>query len=153
MISYPTSHTRRTIYWLESVSPNLLPIERVWLKLAAGQRYDVIINANNTAGNYWFRADAENACISFNNGVGRSIFTYEGETVEDPEDNPLPGNPDDCNDPEPTPQIPKNVPSSSFASQAQELPVAFGNTTVVSNNQSLILWTVNVSYPVSHCSK
>lgn len=44
----------------------------------------MIINANQSSGNFWFRADAENACISFNNGVGRSIFTYSGTTVANP---------------------------------------------------------------------
>jgi hypothetical protein len=103
----------------------------------------VIINANQTAGNYWFRADPEAACVSFNAGVGRSIFTYAGVTLSDPTSSALPDRPSDCADPRPTPQIARDVPSSDFASEARELPIAFGNTTVASNNQSLILWTVN----------
>jgi len=64
--------------------------------ISSGQRYDVIINANQTAGNYWFRADPEAACLSFAGGVGRSIFTYQGQTVANPTTNALPGRPSDC---------------------------------------------------------
>lgn len=81
--------------------------------------------------------------MSANKGTGRSIFTYQGQTVADPTTSALPGRPSDCVDPKPTNKIAKNVPSAGFASQAQTLPVAFGNATIASNNQSLILWTVN----------
>jgi FtsP/CotA-like multicopper oxidase with cupredoxin domain len=121
----------------------VVPYPTNYLLVGIGQRYDVIINANQTAGNYWFRAEAEGACFSSNSGHGKSIFTYNGTTVADPTTTALPGNPADCNDPSPVNKIAKNVPSTTFASQAQTLPVAFGNTTVASNNQSLILWTVN----------
>jgi FtsP/CotA-like multicopper oxidase with cupredoxin domain len=121
----------------------VVPYTTNYLLIGIGQRYDVIIRANQTAGNYWFRADAENACLSFVRGIGRSIFTYQGQTVANPTSSALPGRPADCIDPKPTNKIAKNVPSSGFASQAQQLPVAFGNTTVASNGESLILWTVN----------
>ncbi|KAF2687655.1 multicopper oxidase [Lentithecium fluviatile CBS 122367] len=121
----------------------VVPYTTPYLLIGIGQRYDVIIKANQTAGNYWFRAEAENACLSFSGGVGKSIFTYEGQTVANPTTNALPGRPTDCNDPKPVNKIAKNVPSATFATQAETLPVTFGNTTVASNNQSLILWTVN----------
>lgn len=40
-----------------------------------------------------------------------------------------------------TPKIAKTVPSAQFASQAKDLPVAFGP--VASNGQNIVLWTVN----------
>lgn len=45
------------------------------------------------------------------------------------------------NQPVSTPKTVKNVPSTNFAQQAQNLPVAFGP--VASNGQNLVLWTVN----------
>lgn len=31
-----------------------------WVFLDIGQRYDVVVSANQTVGNYWFRAEAQN---------------------------------------------------------------------------------------------
>lgn len=101
----------------------------------------MIITADQTAGNYWFRADAEPNCQSANNGQGRAIFTYQGVTSANPTTNPQANPPTACTNPQTTPKVALNAPSAGFQSQAQTLPVAFGP--VVSNNQSLVLWTVN----------
>lgn len=102
----------------------------------------MIINANKTSGNYWFRADADSNCQSSNLGVGRSIFTYQGTTVADPTTAAAPNPPTGCNNPSTiVPKIAKNVPSQQFATQAQNLPVGFGP--VNSNGQNIVLWTVN----------
>ncbi|KAF1979684.1 laccase precursor [Bimuria novae-zelandiae CBS 107.79] len=119
------------------------PYDSNWVLIGIGQRYDVVFTANQTAGNYWFRAEAHNPCISFNNGVGRSIFTYKTATLADPTSVALSGAPTTCEDPRPTPKIAKNVPKDTFRVQAQNLPVAFDNATVATNNQSIVLWTIN----------
>ncbi|KAF2703097.1 multicopper oxidase [Pleomassaria siparia CBS 279.74] len=112
-----------------------------YLQVGIGQRYDVIINANATSGNFWFRADAEPNCQSASNGVGRSIFTYEGTTLEDPTTTPQLNPPTSCQNPPSVPNIVKAVPSAQFASQAQDLPVGFGP--VNSNGENVVLWTIN----------
>ncbi|KAF1963258.1 laccase precursor [Byssothecium circinans] len=121
------------------------PYTTNYILLGIGQRYDVIIDANATAGNYWFRADAENLCVSFAGHVGRSIFTYENVTVANPTTNAHDNPPSTCADPKSVPKIARDVPSETFATEAQSLPITFGNTTVATNNQSLVLWTVNGS--------
>ncbi|ORY01053.1 laccase precursor [Clohesyomyces aquaticus] len=119
----------------------VVPYTTDWIQIGIGQRYDVLITANKTARNYWFRADIEGNCQSANHGAGRAIFTYQGTTVADPTTSPPINPPVGCNNPASTPKIALNVPSAQFTSQAQTLPVAFGP--VVTNNQSLVLWTIN----------
>jgi FtsP/CotA-like multicopper oxidase with cupredoxin domain len=60
------------------------------LVLSVGQRYDVIINANQPAGNYWFRTgtgggqcDGPNT-KAINGDTQGAIFTYAGATFANP---------------------------------------------------------------------
>jgi len=118
----------------------VVPYNTTHLQLGIGQRYDVIITANQTAGNYWFRADANGLCQSRSILPGRAIFTYQGQTVADPTST-APANPFTiCADPITTPKVAKNVPSTTFAAQAKNLPVAFGP---VAANGNTVLWTIN----------
>jgi FtsP/CotA-like multicopper oxidase with cupredoxin domain len=120
----------------------VVPYTTNYLQVGIGQRYDVVITADKTSGNYWFRADADGNCQSANLGTGRSIFTYTGTTVADPTTAAAANPPTGCtNKMDVVPKTVKNVPSAAFASQAQTLPVAFGP--VASNGQNLVLWTVN----------
>ena len=119
----------------------VVPYNADYLQVGIGQRYDVIITANQTASNYWFRADAEPNCQSVNNGVGRAIWTYAGKAVADPTTTAQANPPVGCSNPASVPKIAKTVPSANFASQAQTLPVGFGP--VNSNGQNVILWTIN----------
>ncbi|KAI8939029.1 hypothetical protein NX059_004869 [Plenodomus lindquistii] len=118
----------------------IVPYTTNYIKLGIGQRYDVVFTANQTAGNYWFRAEADTGCSSQNARAGRAVFTYSGQTVADPTSiapTPVPAG---CLDPVTTPQIAKNVPNATFVAQAKSLPVAFGP--VVANGNT-VLWTVN----------
>ncbi|KAF2195149.1 multicopper oxidase [Zopfia rhizophila CBS 207.26] len=119
----------------------VVPYTTNYLQVGIGQRYDVLITANNTASNYWFRADAEGQCQSVNQGQGRAIWTYQNTTVADPTTNAQPNPPTGCNNVRSTPKTAVNVPSQQFANQAQTLPVAF--ETVVTNGQNIVLWTIN----------
>lgn len=100
----------------------------------------MVFTANQTAGNYWFRAVADGQCQSRNAREGRAIFTYQGQTVADPNTNAPATTPTGCLDPVTTPKIAKNVPSTTFAAQAKTLPVAFGPVAVQGNT---VLWTIN----------
>ncbi|KAG9583879.1 laccase precursor, partial [Aureobasidium melanogenum] len=57
-----------------------------WLLVAIGQRYDVIIDANQTSGNYWFRAEVASECGSASDGNGRAIFRYDASDTSVPDD-------------------------------------------------------------------
>ncbi|CAI6335069.1 unnamed protein product [Periconia digitata] len=127
----------------------VVPYNTSWVLLGIGQRYDVIIDAtqSNSNGNFWFRAIPEGLCRSstIGNTIGRSIFTYANSTLADPPtDTPNQNPPTACMDPNSTPQIPRDVPSETFAAQARDIPFTFEET-VVTNNESLVLWTVNGS--------
>ncbi|KAH8701344.1 Cupredoxin [Phaeosphaeriaceae sp. PMI808] len=118
----------------------VIPYNTTYVTIGIGQRYDVIITANQTAGNYWFRASANGACQSRIAKGGLGIFTYEGQTVADPTTNAPANPPTTCVDPATTPKIVRSVPSSTFAAQVKSLPVVFGPVAVQNN---LVLWTIN----------
>lgn len=134
------------------ISSDLIPIKPYntnWVLLAVGQRYDVIFTANQTAGNYWFRAEVENACASSNNFYGRAIFTYNGVDVADPPGGPTStppvAKPAGCNDESPlVPWVANQVGSSSdFISQAGNLQVNIGIAQVATNGQNIVFWGIN----------
>lgn len=65
------------------VAMDLVPVTpsvRTSLFLAVGQRYDIIVNADQAVGNYWFNATLEstNACGHSRNAFPAAIFSYEG---------------------------------------------------------------------------
>ncbi|GAM85422.1 hypothetical protein ANO11243_034290 [Dothideomycetidae sp. 11243] len=66
----------------------IVPYTTDWLFLGIGQRYDVIITANQTIDNYWFRAEVQRGCgINKNNGNIRSIFSYDTAPATNPTSN------------------------------------------------------------------
>ena len=121
------------------------PFTTNWILLAIGQRYDVIITANQTPGNYWFRAEVATDCASSNNFYGRSIFTYSGTTLADPTTNGTTA-PSTCEDASPlVPWWNTTVPSSDFTSQVQDLEVNIDVEQITTNNQSIVVWGVNLT--------
>ncbi|KAF9446151.1 multicopper oxidase [Macrolepiota fuliginosa MF-IS2] len=58
------------------------------IQLLAGQRYDVVLNANQTVDNYWIRAlpnsGNRNLNSTFDNGVNSAILRYSGAASTDP---------------------------------------------------------------------
>jgi hypothetical protein len=65
------------------------PFTTTNLFIAIGQRYDVIISANQKVGNYWFRAEVQDQAgpdcgLNANNGNIKSIFRYQGAPVANP---------------------------------------------------------------------
>ncbi|TKA31369.1 hypothetical protein B0A50_02214 [Salinomyces thailandicus] len=76
---------------MEVIASDFVPIEpynTTNLFIGIGQRYDVIIHANQSSGAYWFRAEAQDTAgcgNNYNNGNIRSIFAYEGHESETPD--------------------------------------------------------------------
>ncbi|KAF9443402.1 multicopper oxidase [Macrolepiota fuliginosa MF-IS2] len=58
------------------------------LQIFAGQRYSVVLNANQPASNYWIRAlpsaGSRNLSTTFANGVNSAILRYQGAPNEEP---------------------------------------------------------------------
>lgn len=75
---------------MEVIAADFVPVQP-WnttnLFLGIGQRYDVIITADQAPGAYWFRADVQDQAgcgTNFNNGNIRAIFSYQGHETEQP---------------------------------------------------------------------
>ena len=130
------------------VSSDLVPIKPIttdWLLLGIGQRHNVIIEANQEIGNYWFRAVAETGCTSATNFPGWSIFSYTGAAAGNPTSTNA-AKPNDCTETGPlTPFWPTNVPQSTFTSQAKVLAVNTTTEGATGNGQNVVVWGVNTS--------
>ena len=134
------------------VTADLVPIKPIttdWLLLGIGQRYNVIIEANqekNTT--WWFRAVNEAACRTANSNVNgtSAIFRYEDAPAVNPTSTGA-TKPNDCKEPAPlVPWVPNDVPSNTFTTQAQNLNVNVQNNTgVTSNQQNIIVWGINLT--------
>ena len=135
------------------ISSDLIPIKPYvtqWVLLGVGQRYDVIINANQPAGNYWFRAEVASDCASSNNFYGRSIFSYNETANTAPDLYPATSAfsiPTVCKDESPlVPWVPNTVGSSDdFIKQAGNLQVDLSRQQVTTNGQNIVVWGVNLS--------
>ena len=122
------------------------PISTDSLLLGIGQRYEVIITADQPIGNYWMRATAENACASSGNNAGMAIFRYEGAPGGDPTTNSTAVD-NGCNPPAPlTPWVPNNVGDvDKFNQQVTDLEVDLNIPGTTTNNQNIVTWAVNMS--------
>ena len=121
------------------------PYKTNWVLLAIGQRYDVVIYANQTVGNYWFRAEVATDCASSNNFYGRSIFSYSGAASGDPTSTAA-TIPSVCKDESPlVPWVPNSVSSSAFVSQVGNLQVDITQEQVTTNGQNIVVWGVNLT--------
>lgn len=116
---------------MQVVAADFCPVKPVYTKtllMNVAQRYDVIIDANQPPGNYWFRVSSATECVSLNQGQGLAVWTYEGVEPQTPTTT---GHPTEGGCVEPSylaPYWEQPVPSSSFASEsAPLLPRPFHN--------------------------
>ena len=120
------------------------PYTAEWIFLGIGERYDVIIDANQAVDNYWFRATVMTACGANNNPNIQSIFSYAGAADELPTSTSTNAAPQNCNDETGlVPYVVKNVSSANFLSEYTTLDVllALG----VQNGVNVVQWNVNGS--------
>ncbi|KAF2194460.1 multicopper oxidase [Zopfia rhizophila CBS 207.26] len=119
----------------------IIPFTANSLNLAVGQRYDVIVNANQTVGNYWLRVGTGGGkCDGPNANAAniKSIFRYEGSTSGNPNSTGI-TLPTGCYDetnivPYVKTTVPRNLP--------QELKLSFSQTAATNN---LVQWHINAS--------
>nr|ALE66817.1 laccase A [Antrodiella faginea] len=72
-----------TVIEADGVSTQSLTVSS--LTIFAGQRYSFILNANQPVGNYWIRAQPNDAAdVTFNGGINSAILRYEGAPVAEP---------------------------------------------------------------------
>ncbi|KAI0551636.1 multicopper oxidase [Xylaria curta] len=86
---------------LTVISTDLVPIvpfETEMVSIGIGQRYDVVVNADQTPGNYWMRAIPQITCSANEMTLNiTGIVTYDDLAVADPTTTSWEYN-DDCND-------------------------------------------------------
>ena len=82
--SFYVSLDGHTLEVIEADFVPIVPYNTTWIFLAIGQRYDVIVNANQTLGNYWFRVKYATGCGTNANTNIRAIFNYDSVTVANP---------------------------------------------------------------------
>ncbi|KAG6909557.1 Acyl-coenzyme A oxidase 2 [Tephrocybe rancida] len=63
---------------------NHSPLEVDALQIFAGQRYSVVVTANQPIGNYWVRAQSSAGPTTFDGGLNSAILRYQGANVTDP---------------------------------------------------------------------
>ena len=110
----------------EVIAADFVPIQpynTTWLFIGIGQRYDVIITADQEPSAYWFRATVPSALCGSNTlskaGGIKAIFTYTDSTTTsetaDPTSSPKVAAPATCADEtQLVPQLQKSVPSDEF---------------------------------------
>lgn len=123
----------------------ITPYTTDWLFLGIGQRADVIITANNTESNYWFRAVVQTDCGLNLNSDARGIFSYSGAAAGTPNDTVSALPPQSCDDDNSIqPYVKLDVPTTIIP-QASQLDLGFSGFNVTQDNgqASLVEWKLN----------
>lgn len=113
------------------------------ISINIGQRYDIIINANQAVGNYWLRADVATNCGRNRNPTNiKSIIRYEGAPDEEPTSQSAITKSTACFDESVAPYAPNQVPQDKFNEAIKRFTMDFNVSTV---NGPLIQWLINGS--------
>lgn len=96
---------------IEADGNNVLPLLVDSIQVLAGQRYSVVVQANQPIDNYWIRAQPNDILQGFDNGRNSAILRYKGAPTTDPT----------------TPLINSTMPMVETNLHARENPPAPGN--------------------------
>ncbi len=119
-----------------------------WLFIGIGQRYDVVINANQALDSYWFHVVPQVGCSCNQNPNAVSIFTYAGAANMTPS-NATRNNVDpagsSCSDPNSQliPYVKLDVPKNATIPKESRLDVGFA---IVQNSQQQTLFQWNLNF-------
>ncbi|KAF9247021.1 laccase [Melanogaster broomeanus] len=75
---------------IEADGIETLPVAVDSLLVFPGQRYSVVVTANQTVGNYWIRALSDQPGDTFDGGRNMAILRYKGAPAQDPTSLPGP---------------------------------------------------------------
>lgn len=125
----------------------IVPYSTTTLNIGIGQRYDVVVEADQVVGAYFLRAINQVECgVNYNNGLGNAngIIRYKGsDESAEPTSVYVPYK-DACED-EPlastVPYVSKTVDPSTFAAQASTLPVNLSAVDI--GGETLYRWFLN----------
>ncbi|KAG1766794.1 laccase [Suillus occidentalis] len=82
--SFAFSIDNHNLTIIEADGELTLPLLVDSLQILAGQRYSVVLVANQPVANYWLRALPSTPGLNFNNGQSSAILRYKGAPVADP---------------------------------------------------------------------
>ncbi|KAM0146558.1 hypothetical protein ACHAQE_010628 [Botrytis cinerea] len=145
-------------HYFQVIQTDFVPIQPYTTKtifIAIGQRYDVIITADQTPSNYWFRAIVPNPPTqkgfgcgqNANNGSINAIFSYQGVESSEPTSKSF-LMPQSCED---ETQLvswhEKAVPEDEFVwPTSQELIVTGPGSNSLSKAPAPYIWSINDTY-------
>ena len=119
-----------------------------WLFIGIGQRYDVVINANQAVDSYWFHVVPQAGCSCNQNPNAVSIFTYAGAANTTPS-NATRNNVDPAgsscsdNNSQLIPYVKLDVAKNATIPKESRLDVGFA---IVQNSQQQTLFQWNLNY-------
>lgn len=128
----------------------IVPYSTQWLFIGIGQRYDVIITADQAISSYWFRADVQQACGANNNNFNiKAIFNYAGAPAGNPTTTGVTYTQGCTDETQLVPYVKKNVPSADFIKHAKELNVTLNGGGAppggagANGTSNIVTWTIN----------
>lgn len=132
---------------LQVMTSDFIPIKPFttqWLLIAIGQRYDVVINADQTPGNYWFRANVATDCLSGNKNGALAIFSYASVTAGTPTSTAFAAPAAGCFEPAGIePYWYQPVPKSSFVNSPMN--VGLTQASFTPGGETHVVWAINGS--------
>ncbi|GAB1731450.1 hypothetical protein NU195Hw_g1064t1 [Hortaea werneckii] len=121
------------------------PFDVQTILIGIGQRYDVVIKANQASGNYWFRANVASDCLSANNFYAKAIWSYSDAPSGEPTTSGHP-EPSDCKEPsQAAPYWVQPVPSGTFDNAKSSLDVGITQAQFPPGGDSLFVWALGNS--------
>ncbi|KAJ8508845.1 hypothetical protein ONZ45_g8915 [Pleurotus djamor] len=82
--NYVFSIDGHTFTIIEADGQNTEPLQVDQLQIFPGQRYSIVLNANQTVGNYWIRANPSTGDPGFDNNMNSAILRYQGAPIAEP---------------------------------------------------------------------
>nr|AMT85332.1 laccase [Trametes versicolor] len=71
-----------TVIEVDGINSQPLLVDSI--QIFAAQRYSFVLNANQTVGNYWVRANPNFGTVGFAGGINSAILRYQGAPVAEP---------------------------------------------------------------------
>ncbi|KAJ7578490.1 laccase lcc5 [Mycena floridula] len=82
--NFLVSISNHTMTVIEADAVNTVQVVTDSIQIFAGQRYSFILEANQTIGNYWVRANPNRGTVDFAGGINSAILRYVGAAEEEP---------------------------------------------------------------------
>ncbi|KAF2164107.1 carbohydrate-binding module family 20 [Zasmidium cellare ATCC 36951] len=123
----------------------IVPYNTSWVFIGIGQRYDVIITADQEPTSYWFRAEVQDTAgcgSNFQNGNILSIFSYEGSENVTPTSSGIAYTKRCTDETELVPYWNSYVPQGEIQSNFEQLDTAINQSTAADGSLTLY-WQVN----------